>query len=89
VRRADSYEIYSTQGNSIRSAIEAGIQHWNLASCQDDIWLTILSQMTFCVNSSREEESVNDELDNIQGNGHFISGAMLFLELEVPVVMKK
>jgi hypothetical protein len=59
--------IYASQDSLFRGAIDAGAKHQHLVIRPDDVWLTILTQMSYYMRKHQAEKAVQDIWDNFDG----------------------
>jgi hypothetical protein len=57
VCRAGVGDIYLSQDSFVRGFIDAGVQHQHLVLRAEDVWFTILAQLSFCLQKSQKLET--------------------------------
>jgi hypothetical protein len=59
--------IYASQDSFVRGAIDAGAKHQHLVIQPQDVWLTILKQLSFYLRKHKDDKEVLENLDNLGG----------------------
>jgi hypothetical protein len=59
--------IYASQDSFFRGAIDAGAKHQHLVIQPQDIWLTILKQLSFYLRKHKDDKQVAEVWDNLDG----------------------
>jgi hypothetical protein len=59
--------IYASQDSFVRGAIDAGTKHQHLVIQPQDIWLTILKQLSFYLRKHKDDKEVAENWDNLDG----------------------
>jgi hypothetical protein len=59
--------IYAAQDSFVRGAIDASAKHQHLVVRPDDVWFTILTQLSFYMRKHKDDQLVRDMWDNFDG----------------------
>jgi hypothetical protein len=59
--------IYASQDSLVRGAIDAGAKHQHLVIQPQDVWLTILKQLSFYMRKHKDDKEVAENWDNREG----------------------
>jgi hypothetical protein len=59
--------IYASQDSFVRGAIDAGVKHQHLVIQPQDVWLTILKQLSFYLRKHKDDKEVAENWDNLEG----------------------
>jgi len=68
--------IYASQDSLFRGAIDAGSKHQHLVIQPQDVWLTILKQLSFYLRKHKDDKEVSENWDNLEGKN---TGSMFAL----------
>jgi hypothetical protein len=75
--------IYASQDSFVRGAIDAGAKHQHLMLRPQDVWLTILKQVTSYMRKHKDDAEVLYQWNNLDGNVTFPLSPMMFNALDV------
>jgi hypothetical protein len=59
--------VYAAQDSVVRGAIDASAKHQHLLLRPDDVWLTILTQLSFYMRKHKDDQLVRDMWNNLDG----------------------
>jgi hypothetical protein len=59
--------VYSSQDSFVRGTIDASAKHQHLVIQPQDVWLTILTQLSFYLRKHKDDEEVAEIWDNLEG----------------------
>jgi hypothetical protein len=60
-------DTYASQDSFFRGAIDAGAKHQHLVIQPQDVWLTILKQLSFYLRKHKDDKEVAEVWDNLDG----------------------
>jgi hypothetical protein len=70
----ESRGIYASHDSFVRGAIDASATHQHLVIQPQDVWLTILKQISSYLRKHKDDKDVSEKWDNLDGNLDAISG---------------